>query len=198
MRVSREMFAMAVWLSASALCTGTLSAQDDGPWWKQIFSKKEATVKVEPPPPPLNGDVTPMVRPAVTEEKPAIDWGGYGFTSRGSSSWLLAEHVAVLLARDTAQLETTPGFRIQLHLGRLDAARNLRKKLEADTSFYYSVDVSSMPPLFSVTAGEFTDALQAHRAMLALRMRFPTALVIPSELDLKALFPEKGRQLQIP
>lgn len=194
------MFAMAVWLSASVLCTGTLSAQDDGPWWKQIFSKKETTVKVDPPPtpPPLNGDVTPTVRPPVTEEKPVIDWGGYGFTSRGSSSWLLAEHVAVLLARDTAQLETTPGFRIQLRLGRLDAARNLRKKLEADTSFYYSVDVSSMPPLFSVTAGEFTDALRAHRAMMALRMRFPTALVIPSALDLKALFPEKGRQLQIP
>jgi hypothetical protein len=199
--------------------TGPLSAQDDLPWWKAIFSKSNSTG---------NADSTPTAEPNVSTgpaspdrpsdiegslsdgqarnaaqvfdpfaAQPEVDWGGHGFTSNGTSSLQLSEAAVPLTARDTTVHETTPGFRVQIHLGRLDTARALRANLEADSTFCWLVDVSSMPPLFAVSAGQFLSPLQDHRVMRALRTRFPNALVVPADLPLAILIEKKNEGIEI-
>ena len=190
-----------------------VSAQDDGPWWKSIFSKSKSKSSQAVESSPAASD---MDRPAEAglpggqegattdasvdgysqAEAPPVDWGGHSFTAHGTSNLHLSEEAEPLTFRDTTVVETTPGFRVQLHLGRLDTARSLRTALEADTAFRWPVYVSSMPPLFSVTAGEFLSPLVAHREMLALKLRFPNALVIPVDLPLTVLIGIKEEEIK--
>ena len=49
--------------------------------------------------------------------------------------------------------------------------------------------VTTYPPLFGVTVGNYTTSLAAHRVREAWRPRFPNALVVPLDLPLDAVFP---------
>ena len=80
-----------------------------------------------------------------------------------------------------------PGFRVQLFMGKLDSARQLKRSLELK-ALDQPIYVTPYPPLFGVTVGNFTTSLAAHRVREAWRPRFPNALQ-PLDLPLDAVFP---------
>ena len=78
------------------------------------------------------------------------------------------------------------GFRIQIFSGSLQAAREVRSKARR-TNGESSVYLSSMPPNYRVTIGDFRTRWEAQKAKDAWMKSFPMAIVIPMDIKLPAL-----------
>lgn len=202
------LLALVLWLSGWNSAAG----QGDRPWWKQLFrpGQEAAAPAAETPSDaaapqldaeqdgaPFDEGESPSVLDSalgdVHEEVPLFQG------KAGTVRWTIPESI---LALDSAEVDPAsiriPGFRVQLFMGRLDSARNLRSALMEDETIGSPVYVTPYPPLFAVTLGNFTSALAAHRVKEAIRPRFPTGLVVPLELPLDALFPMPQDEAQAP
>ena len=186
--------------------------QDERPWWQQLFRPGQeaaapaAEIPSEAEAPQLDPeqDVAPldeggfpsMMDSVVGDVHEAVPLSQ---GKAGSVRWTIPD---AILALDSAEVDPAsiriPGFRVQLFMGRLDSARNLRSALMEDETIGAPVYVTPYPPLFAVTLGNFTSALAAHRVKEAIRPRFPTGLVVPLELPLDALFPMPQDEAQAP
>ena len=78
------------------------------------------------------------------------------------------------------------GFRIQIFSGTLQAAREVRSKARRNNG-KSSVYLSSMPPNYRVTIGDFRTRWEAQKAKDAWMKSFPMAIVIPIDINLPAL-----------
>ena len=179
-------------------------AQDDAPWWRQLFKPSvsasggsaespalEETIEVkgaEGPSPDSVAQAPPTdMIVGVPLEDPRAD------LPAGSVSWVIPDAIAGLDSLVVEPEEVRiPGFRVQLFMGRLDSARALRRVLEEDPLPGMAVHLSPYPPLFGVQVGDFRTPLAAHRAKGMLIRRFPDALVVPAELLPEAAFPVSG------
>jgi hypothetical protein len=181
-----------------------MSAQDDAPWWRQLFGQSEVE-KVE----------EQDANEAAGSTEGQMNDGGEGVTMEekveaeleavevsvpeGTVSWSIPESIAALdsLAPEVENV-VIPGFRIQLFMGRLDSARALRHHLLENDRMNHAVHLSPYPPLFGVQVGDFRTALSAHRAMGELRRLYPAALVVPAELSLGDAFPPSSHCIMTP
>lgn len=187
---------------------GTLigAAQDDRPWWKSLFkgqSVQQEVPSVEPELVPVLDSVEPTAvqgdESKVGEKEPVevvfLEQGGI----YGSAQWSITDEVAAL---DSAEVDPKtiriPGFRVQLFMGRLDSARNLRRHLLQSERLQHAVYVTPYPPLFGVTTGDFTSPLAAHRVKEGLLRDFPQSLVVPLSLPLDAAYPKSPEGVQGP
>ena len=179
-------------------------AQDDAPWWRQLF-KPSASAPGEPDESPAHEqpmDVNgvegafpdSVVQAAPTDKNDDIPLEGPRFDlPAGTVAWGIPDAIAGLDSLVVAPEELRiPGFRVQLFMGRLDSARSLRRALEEDPLPGMAVHLSPYPPLFGVQVGDFRTPLAAHRAKGLLIRRFPDALVVPAELSPEAAFPVSG------
>lgn len=177
-------------------------AQENRGWWRQLFKpacpieEDKAADHALPQDEvlPLEGveSVTPGLGldssggPDSADSERSVD-GSQGV--HGSVTW---EIPAEILALDSGRPEPKdiriPGFRVQLFMGKLDSARQLKRTLE-EKELVDPIYVTPYPPLFGVTVGNFTTSLAAHRVREAWRPRFPNALVVPLDLPLDAVFP---------
>tara|TARA_B100000963_G_scaffold356880_1_gene377924 strand:- start:2231 stop:2941 length:711 start_codon:yes stop_codon:yes gene_type:complete len=78
------------------------------------------------------------------------------------------------------------GFRIQIFSGSLQAAREIRAKARKTTG-EWPVYLSSMPPNYRVTIGDYRTRWEAQKAKDAWASSFPKAIVIPMNIKLPAL-----------
>ena len=93
-----------------------------------------------------------------------------------------------------ARMNPTPndGFRIQLYLGDLQAARQLRADLRKSSSF--PVYVMDLTPNYRVCIGDFRDRWSAEFERRAWLAAYPTATVIPCPISPPALPAVEGEQ----
>jgi hypothetical protein len=188
-----------VLLVLPALC----SAQDNGGWWRQLFKPAASAPEAEAPAEetaedsdvtPWPGDAKGVVPEAESPEPHVNDMTVDSMKDvpegiRGSVTWEIpAEILALDSGRPEAKDIRIPGFRVQLFMGKLDSARQLKRSLELE-ELDQPMHVTPYSPLFGVTVGNFTTSLAAHRVREAWRPRFPNALVVPLDLPLDAVFP---------
>lgn len=181
-----------------------LHAQDDAPWWRQLFKQSAPeTDQIEDTPEQerpmnVNGQEADIPGPAAgsspKDSNDEMPMDGLNFDMRaGTVAWGIPDAIAGLDSLVVAPEEIRiPGFRVQLFMGRLDSARALRRVLEEDPLPGMAVHLSPYPPLFGVQVGDFRTPLAAHRAKGVLIRRFPDALVVPAELLPEAAFPASG------
>ena len=180
-----------------------LVAQDHGGWWRQLFKPASPTSEADAPTSedreddpyaPWSEDVD-EVAPDVGSPEPPEDAmisdstmdGPAGIP--GSVTWEIPPEILALYSgRPEAKDIRIPGFRVQLFMGKLDSARQLKRSLEL-RALDQPIYVTPYPPLFGVTVGNFTTSLAAHRVREAWRPRFSNALVVPLDLPLDAVFP---------
>jgi hypothetical protein len=112
---------------------------------------------------------------------------------QGTVQWDISEE---LMALDSVQMDPEairiPGYRVQIFMGRLDSARSLRRHLQEEMLTQEPVYVTSYPPLFGLTIGNFTSSLAAYRARQSLIVAFPQSLVVPIKLPLNTLYPRSN------
>lgn len=201
--------AAVVILMGLSLSTLGAQGQDSRPWWRQLFGT-EAAVPSEGTEPssdeepalidrehgrkevePLNG----VVVEEASEEGAAL--GAWEGGVEGTVTWWIPEDIAAL---DSAKVDpralSIPGYRVQLFMGRLDSARQLRQSLLSEEEWGWPLYITPYPPLFGLTCGNFTSALAAHRACRNIKTSFPLSLVVPLSLPLDEVHPRVSSGFQ--
>ena len=172
------------------LYTSTISAQSDNSWWKSIFrtdcdTTQMQSVKIN------NGD--------------SILKDTYEFEIERDSSALLKTlpalpvkdgYGSVVIHMDSALTEidvkafsethTLKGYRVQIHFGNLETARAVRAKCRKRLGGR-NVYLESIAPNYSVVVGDFRDRWEAESALPRLKKLYPSALIIPSDIELPKL-----------
>lgn len=176
---------------------GSISAhaQETVPWWKSLFRTKD-TVKEQPNP----HEVAPINIPGFsTEEKPeealmpAFTGGNEDNLNSsqglpvmpGSYSLTCDEGIAQLDSAWKSEEHPVQGYRVQIFLGPLQEARQVRAQIRKSSE--QNVYLSSMPPSYRVTIGDFRDKWSAERQRQAIEARYSQALVVPMPIRLPAL-----------
>ena len=185
----------------SAFCTmcffalgahASVLAQGDTGWWKNLFQGAQnsmcdssATEQFAPKVPslticePSGGDLTEEPSapgPIETTEERPIGSVVVQYDDRIASldsAWHMKEHAL-------------RGFRVQIFSGSLQAAREVRANARK-TSGEWSVYLSSMPPNYRVTIGDFRSRWEAQKAQDAWNKAFPMSIVVPMDINLPRL-----------
>lgn len=129
----------------------------------------------------INRMPTLQVRPALLAL--GIAGGCCGLSPAQTSSTalpptvILPEQVAVWDQAARAQAKPADGFRIQVYLGELQAARQLRADLRKQQSL--PVYVMDLAPNYRVCLGDFRDRWSADEERRRWLATYPTATVIP-------------------
>jgi hypothetical protein len=202
MRIAGPLAVVFLWVCSP------VTAQDDVPWWRQMFGDGKATkeVVVEPIAEPIKEGQGMPDSIEDAEEVPVLDvpLGQPVETTLsslpwGSVDWDVPDRISALDSLHLPAEEVRiPGFRVQLFMGRLDTARSLRQHIVTELELDFEVHLTPYPPIFGVQVGDFRTALAAHRAKRALKPRFPNALVVPAELTVESAFPVAGDCIRTP
>lgn len=78
--------------------------------------------------------------------------------------------------------EPLNGYRIQVFFGQIEKAKEARAEFIRKNPKEKCV-LEHVPPNFSVRIGDFTDELHAYRRMKELKGDYPSAIIVPSEID---------------
>lgn len=78
------------------------------------------------------------------------------------------------------------GFRIQVYAGSLQSAREIRAQLRS-LQQDWPVYLSSMPPNYRVTLGDFRTRWEAQKVQDEWVESFPMSIVIPMDINLPSL-----------
>ena len=167
-------------------------AQSDTGWWKNLFKGTQksmcdssATEQAAPEVPgvmiwePSEGDLTEepsAPEPIETVEERPI----------GSVVEQYDDRIASLDSAWHTEEHALRGFRVQIFSGSLKAAREVRANARR-TSGEWPVYLSSMPPNYRVTIGDFRSRWEAQKAQDAWDKAFPMSIVIPMDINLPRL-----------
>ena len=186
-----------------------VTGQEDA-WWKGLFKPKSEGVDVhEPAQPTTSADPVPAATPSDT----ISDLPSYGKPMEIFTQPIEAEPVenapavpGVLMVQHSARLDMLDslwrmnppairGYRVQVFMGDLSAARAERARLRRLTN--QPIYLEAMPPSYGLMVGDFRDKWAAERACTEWRATFPNSLVIPSEIrplplpEMNLLLPEE-------
>lgn len=187
----------------TGLAMAPVAGQEDA-WWKGLFKPKSEGIDVHEPAQPTT-PVEPA--PAVTPTDTVSEQPTYGKPLEIFARPIEAEPVekapavpGVLTVQHSARLDTLDslwrmnppairGYRVQVFLGDLSAARAERARLRRLTN--QPIYLEAMPPSYGLMVGDFRDKWSAERACTEWRATFPSSLVIPTEIRPLPL-PEKN------
>lgn len=177
-----------VFLGATTAC----SAQGDAAWWKGLFKGTQKSMcdstSAEQAAPEAPGvmiwDTSATNEPeapfapeptVVKKERPV-----------GNVVEQFDDRIASLDSAWHAEEHALRGFRVQIFSGSLQAAREVRAQARK-TNGEWPVYLSSMPPNYRVTIGDFRTRWEAQKAQDAWTNAFPMAIVIPMDINLPVL-----------
>ena len=164
------------------LCMTTISstAQDD-PWWKSLFKNETIeeidSVKTEDIdskidiPSEKSKDTTCVTKPIIHEP---------GLVTINTPYSLDTLNVSLI-----KNPEPIKGFRIQIFFGDLHEAKNQRSKFMGAFKKDKCYLVQNVPN-YAVRVGDYRSELEAHKKLHALKSRYPSAYIVPDEIE----FPE--------
>ena len=187
--------------SSVSFCTVTLllfgattacSAQGDASWWKGLFKGTQKSMcdstSAEQPAPEAPGVMiweAPATdepeAPSASEPAAANDLRPVGIVVEEFD-----ERIASLDSAWHTEEHALRGFRVQIFSGSLQAAREVRAQARK-TKSEWPVYLSSMPPNYRVTIGDFRTRWEAQKAQDAWTNAFPMAIVIPMDINLPVL-----------
>lgn len=178
----------------TGLAIAPAAGQDDA-WWKSIFKPKSDGIDIhEPAQPTTPAQPAPSVAPTDTVQEPPSHGKPLEIFTRPLEAEPAEKAPAVpgvLTLQHSARLDTLDslwrmnppairGYRVQVFMGDLSAARAERARLRRLTN--QPVYLEAMPPSYGLMVGDYRDKWAAERACADWRKTFPSSLVIPSEI----------------
>ena len=164
-------------------------AQGDAGWWKSLFKGTQksmcdssATEQSAPEVPgviiwePSGGDLTE--EPSAPEPVEAVEERPVGSVVEQYD-----DRIASLDSAWHTEEHALRGFRVQIFSGSLQAAREVRANVRKTTG-EWPVYLSSMPPNYRVTIGDFRSRWEAQKTQDAWSKAFPMSIVIPMDINL--------------
>jgi hypothetical protein len=191
---------------ACAYSNGAL-AQDNNAWWKGLFQQRSAACDSAAFSSPDPGEATRPGPITIDESHSIIPAESGAADSNSSESDSAAQRARkqgdyqLMWDPRMAQLDSTwkteshplNGYRIQLFSGSLQKAREFRAIARRRTDL--PVYMSSMPPNYRLTIGDFRNKWGAENEKQQWLGLFPLALVIPMEIQLPKLLPSPEKNM---
>ena len=172
--------------------TTSCCAQGDAGWWKGLFKGTQKSMcdstSAEPPAPEAPSVMIWEAPATDHSEVPSAPESAALEAERPAGS-VVEQYDARIASLDSAWHATEHalrGFRVQIFSGSLQAAREVRaraRKINAQWPVY----LSSMPPNYRVTIGDFRTRWEAQKAQDTWTNAFPMAIVIPMDINLPVL-----------
>ena len=188
-------------LALALTCGGSNVAlsQEDGAWWKSLFRPKlEQCDSVQVALPATSQTESPTATPDESGIPTAIDATGEKIEmlereksapiaprKQGDYTLIWDDRMAQM---DSVWKETPHplmGYRVQLFSGSLQRARELRSLARKRTPL--PIYLSSMPPNYRITLGNFRTKWEAENEKQTWLNVFPLSIVIPMEIQLPEL-----------
>ena len=162
-------------------------AQGESSWWMKIFRAECDTTQV-------------VLTDSSTTNKDDL------FENQFDSIVLLNEELPVLNKRlgtgsiqiymdssimdinesSMATVKSLKGYRVQIHFGDLESARSVRAKCRRQIP-NQKVYMESIAPNYIVSVGNFRDRWGAEFALESLEKLYPTAVIVPTDIELPKL-----------
>ena len=191
---------------ACAYSNGAL-AQDNNAWWKGLFQQRSASCDSAAVSSPDPGEATRTGPLTIDESHSIIPAESGAADSNSSESDSAAQRARkqgdyqLMWDPRMAQLDSTwkteshplNGYRIQLFSGSLQKAREFRAIARRRTDL--PVYMSSMPPNYRLTIGDFRNKWGAENEKQQWLGLFPLALVIPMEIELPTFAPSSEKNI---
>lgn len=161
-----------------------ISAQDDAPWWKNMF-RKEAVDEAEKPQAKVNMDLpldsiqrgSEMID-SLFEETPSED-------EVLRPGHIALEQSPLLTKLDSIYKENPPkimGYRIKIYFGNLQEARGIKAN-HVSSGNREGCYVKQYPPNFAVVVGNFRTEEAAQQRLQELKQLYPGATVVRDEIE---------------
>jgi len=171
-------------------------AQEDGAWWKNIFRAKCDTTQV----------IVSEIDTIQVIRSDSSTTNMVHLENQLDSVLLLPQELPVLEKRlglgsvqlymDSSILDINKsyiydvkplkGYRIQIHFGDLQSARNVRAKCRRRIP-NQKVYLESIAPNYIVSVGNFRDRWDAEFALESLKKLYPIAVIVPTDIELPKL-----------
>lgn len=166
-------------LTVMTLCMTTISstAQDD-PWWKNLFKKEtiEEIEDVKTEQMDSKVDITSeKLKDTICVTKPITHEPGLVTINTPYS-------LDTLNASLIKNPEPIKGFRIQIFFGDLHEAKNQRSNFMGAFKKDKCYLVQNVPN-YAVRVGDYRSELEAHKKLHALKSRYPSAYIVPDEIE---------------
>lgn len=156
-------------------------AQDD-PWWKNLF-KKETVKEIEEDTIDTKKeeidsaemdlkDTIPVIIPEISEPGLITITTPPGLNTLNQSL--------------TKKPRPINGFRIQIFFGNLSTAKTERSSFMGSHKGQPCYIVQNVPN-YAVRVGDFRSQLEAHRKLQELKLRYPSAYIVPDEIEFPVL-----------
>jgi hypothetical protein len=178
--------------------SNSLLSQDDSAWWKSLFRPKNTQCDSSGastliPTKPMQSADTEKMESSDPVEKMWADVEEPKDTGNGVNINRKEGHFSLTWDPRMAQLDSAwkeqehplMGYRVQLYSGSLQQAREFRSLARKRTTL--PLYLSSMPPNYRITLGDFRSKWEAQKEKQVWLKTFPLALVIPMEIELPAL-----------
>lgn len=171
---------------AFGLISGQVQAQEDG-WLKKLFKKDSSENKKqqESSADSLNFLLDEYLKEADSTSTDSLTEPIEAFTPTGHGDVNVIQSQALIALNDSLKENPAPlrGYRIQIFFGKIDEAKEQRANfISAHPDAACAID--HIPPNFSVVIGNYTDKLEAYRELKALKKEYPSAIVVPSQIDI--------------
>ena len=190
----------------SAYPNGTL-AQDNNPWWKSLFQQRgaacdSAAVSSADPgeatrPVPITIEETHSIVPAESDpadpNPSASDSAAQRARVEGDYQLMWDPRMAQLDSTWKTEAHPLNGYRIQLFSGSLQEAREFRAIARRRTDL--PIYMSSMPPNYRLTIGDFRNKWGAENEKQQWLELFPLALVVPMAIELPIFAPSSEKNI---
>lgn len=192
--------------------TGWTHGQGEG-WWRGLFKPKSEHINVHVPATPAEAAVAPadssdegtisFPHPQNGSQLDEVSTATTGTTvsATPATNEIIELPPGIYVIQRPEQLDSLDslwrlnppavnGFRIQVFLGDLNAARAERARLRRITE--EPVYLQAMPPSYGLMVGDFHDKWAAERLRLSWSELYPDALTIPTDINPIRL-PEKAK-----
>jgi len=197
-RSSTSPFFIAGLACAFWMCPLSSCAQDTGGWWKSLFqgtqkSMCDSTAQMpvqeaanEAPGVMLWDEGQPIAAQEQADDQGTTPHAELPSRPQGFQTQQCDERILSLDSAWHSVDHVLRGYRVQIFSGSLQAAREVRAKAR-NAQAAWPVYLSSMPPNYRVTLGDFRTKWEAQQAQDTWTDEFPMSIVIPMDINLPAL-----------
>ena len=160
-------------------------AQEGQSWWKNIFRSAPDTTQVVAQIIPLDSAIT-IHENSIAQFDSILVVDEIDVLEKrigiGNVQIYMDSSIMSINANALVKVKHLKGYRIQIHFGDLESAREVRAKCRHELAGK-RVYLESIAPNYIVSVGNYRDRWEAEFELGALKKRYPNSLIVPTDIE---------------
>lgn len=160
-------------------------AQEGRSWWKNIFRSAPDTTQIVEQITPLDSSIT--IQENTIEMIDSINFIDEidvleKRVGMGHVQIYMDASIMSINANALDEVNHLKGYRVQIHFGSLESAREVRAKCRRQLAGK-KVYLESIAPNYIVSVGNYRDRWEAEFELGALKKSYPNAVIVPTDIE---------------